>query len=90
MVYSREGTLGKMESMAQTAPSHQGRTSLMFSKSRIRLVATSTSLPLAYTRLQEGMVELKLLVAQSFLYLSHLLQGISLYWQAIGTSKITL
>lgn len=90
MVYSREGTLGRMESMVQTAPSHLGRTSLMFSKSRIRLVATSTSLPLAYTRLQEGMVDFKSLAAQSFLYLSHLLQEIIPYWLAIGTNKITL
>lgn len=90
MVYSREGTRGRMESMAQTVPSHPGRTSLTFSKSRIRLVATFTSLPLPYIRLLEGMGDSKSLAAQSFLYLSHLLLEISPFWQVIGTRKITL
>lgn len=56
MVSSREGTLGKMEFMAQTAQSLQEKTSHMFYKSRIKLVATSISPLLLFTKLQVAMV----------------------------------
>lgn len=49
--------------MAQTVQSHLERTSLMHSKLKIRLAATSTSLPLPSTRLLEALVASKLQAA---------------------------
>jgi len=88
MVCSREGIHGKMESMVQTAPSHLGRTSLMCSRWRTRLVATFISPPLACTRLQEASEASKSQAVLSFLYHSLLLPAISQSWLVIGSRRI--
>ncbi|MCI17090.1 hypothetical protein A2U01_0038237 [Trifolium medium] len=63
MGWSKGGIHGKMEYMAQTVQFHQGRTSLMFFKLKIRLVATFTFPPLQCTRLQAVTVASKLAAA---------------------------
>lgn len=88
MVCSREGIHGKMESMVPTAPSHLGRTSLMFSRWRTRLVATFISLPLACTRLPEALEASKSQAVLSFPYHSPLLPAISQSWLVIGSRWI--
>lgn len=56
MASSRGEIHGRMESMVLTVPFHRAITSLMFSKSRIRLVVSITSLHLPSTKQQEGSV----------------------------------
>jgi len=88
MAYSREGTHGKMEFMALTVQSDQERTSLMFSKRRIRLVATSTTHHLDFRKLLEGSVASESGAVQGFQFPSLLLPGTSPYWLGTGSREI--
>lgn len=56
MASSRGEIHGRMESMVLIVPFNQAKTSLMFSKSRIRLVVSTTSLPLLSIKQQEDLV----------------------------------
>jgi hypothetical protein len=88
MAYSREGTHGKMEFMALTVQSDRERTSLMFSKRRIRSVATSTTHHLDFRKLLEGSVASESGAVQGFQFPSLLLPGTSPYWLGTGSREI--
>lgn len=89
MEYNKEGTPGRMECMAQTAPSHQAKILLIFFSLKTKLVVSFTFLPLLSTRLLGALVESRSLAVQWFLFLSHHLPEISPYFLVIGSSKVT-
>lgn len=79
MVYSREGTHGRMECMALTVQFYPEKTSLTISKWRIRLVAFSTFPHFCSTKLLEALVASESGAVLRFQFLSLILLEISLY-----------
>lgn len=79
-----------MGCMAQTAPSHQGRTSHTCSKQRTKSAAFSTSHHLHSTRLPVVLVASKSSAVLEFQFLSPLLQESTLFLLGTGTREIIM
>lgn len=89
MVYNKGETHGKMEFMAQLVQFHLGKTSLIPSKQKTKLVVISTSHHLLCTRQLGDMVPSESIVVLEFQYLSLHLLMISLYLLETCTREVT-